>query len=840
MTLNVKELLEKLTVEEKISLLAGADFWHTVEIPRLGIPSVRVSDGPNGIRGTRFLDSVPSNCFPCGTAMAATFDKDLLHEIGIMMGVEAKAKGAQCILGPTCNIVRSPLGGRAFESYLEDPVLSGYAAAKIIEGIQSTKILACIKHYVGNDQEDERKAVDALITERALREIYMKPFQIAIRDSNPRSLMTAYNKVNGEHVSQSKKLLQDVLRKEFDWDGLIMSDWFGVYSTKESLDAGLNLEMPGPTRFRSEVPTAHKVYSRELHRDVVDENAEYVLNFVNECLETGVPPNAPEGSNSTQEARDLLRKASANSAVLLKNNKNILPLSKKASDGYRKVAVIGPNAKAARISGGGSASLNAEYTVTPFDGIASKLEGSGVELLYAQGSSLELNLPDVGPLLRTADGLVGIDARYYSEPPSVKSREVVKTQLVQGSRIFLSDLPGGGLGNGDRLFYADFEGIYEHKGETAEYEFGCSVLGTAQIFVNDKLVVDNKTKQQKGSNFFLAMGTREERNTMTLEKGKKYVVRVEFGSSPTSTLPHDSAEIGGVYFGFAPKVNVQDELEKAVKVAKDADVVVLVAGLAKEWESEGFDRPDMDIPGHTNELVRKIAAVNKNIVMVNQSGSPVTIPWIDDVTAFVQAWYGGNEVGNAIADVLFGDINPLGRLPMTFPIRIEDTPLYLNYELSKGRVLYGEDVYVGYRYYEKTKREVLFPFGFGLSYTSFEFSGLTVKTDGKTVSATVTVKNTGAVDGSETVQLYVSQEETTITRPLRELKAFEKVHLKSGESKKVTVEVSVREAASYWDEYYDKWSVEKGTYNVQVTNGSDNSLTGSFEVEKDEKWLGLE
>ena len=838
MTLDVDTLLKELTIEEKLSLLAGSDWWHTVEIPRLNIPSVRVSDGPNGIRGTKFLDSIPSNCFPCGTAMAASFDKDLLVEIGTMMGIEAKAKGAHCILGPTCNIVRSPLGGRAFESYLEDPVLSGFAAAKIIEGIQSTKILACIKHFVANDQEAERKGVDARITERALREIYIKPFQIAIRDSNPRSLMTAYNKVNGVHASQNKKLLQDVLRKEFNWDGLIMSDWFGVYSTKESLDAGLNLEMPGPTRFRSVVPTAHKVYCRELHRDVVDDNAAHVLNFVSEFLETGIPPNAPEGSNSTQEARDLLRKAGANTVVLLKNS-TLLPLPKKVSNGYGKIAVIGPNAKAARISGGGSASLNAEYTVTPFDGIAAKLKGSGIDILYAQGTSLELNLPDIGHLLRTADGSVGIDARYYREPPSVKSREVVNANVVKGSHIFLSDLPGGGLGTGERLFYAQYEGTYKHTEATREYVLGCSVMGTAQVFVNNKLVVDNKTKQVRGSNFFLGLGSREERNTITFEKGKTYVIRVEFGSSATSTLPHDSADIGGVYFGFAPNVDMQDEFSEAVDVARNADVVILVVGLSKEWESEGFDRPIMDIPRHTNELVERISAVNKNIVVVNQSGSPVTIPWIDKVSSFVQAWYGGNEVGNAIADVLFGDVNPLARLPMTFPLRLEDTPLYFNYELSKGRVLYGEDVYVGYRYYEKTKREVLFPFGFGLSYTTFEFSGLAVKTDGKNVTATVTVKNTGAIDGAESVQLYVSQEETTITRPLRELKAFEKVFLKAGEAKKVTVEVSVREAASYWDEYYNKWSVEKGVYHVELTNGNDNSLRGSFVVEQDEKWLGL-
>lgn len=826
MTFDIDHILSELTLQEKISLLAGKDFWHTVPIPRLGIPSIRVCDGPNGIRGIRFFDATPSNCFTCGTGLASTFNKKLLKEVGELMGEEAKIKGAHVILGPTCNILRAPVGGRAFESYSEDPLLSGIVASEIINGIQSKKVLACIKHYVCNDQEDDRKGVDTLVTERALREIYLKPFHIALRDSDPRSVMTAYNKVNGKHVSQDPYLLDDVLRKEWNYDGTVMSDWYGTYSTKEALDAGLNLEMPGPTRFRQIEQTTHAVVCNEIHKDVIDKNARQILQFIKEAMESGIPENAEEKYNDSQESKDLLRKAGGESIVLLKNNDNILPLKK-----TDKIAVIGPNAKVCQDSGGGSASMNAAYKITPYEGISAKVDG---EIPYALGAFLDKTLPDIGRILTNSKGEKGFDGEFFDKPANDKSKKSLGKHEFKTSRLFLND-----IAIEDELFYGEFVGSYVAD-ESGEYEFGCSTLGTAQIFVNGELVVDNKTKQTPGDAFFLGMGTREEKGSYTLEKGKKYEIRVEWGSGPTYTIPSQYQEKGGVYFGLSRKSTDEVEIQKAVELAKSVDKVVLVVGISKEWETEGFDRPNMDIPGSTNRLISEVCKVNKNVVVVNQSGSPVTMPWVNEIQGLIQAWYGGNETGNTIADVLYGDINPSGKLSVTFPVKYEHNPSYLNFGSMNGQVMYGEDIYVGYRYYEKVEREVLFPFGYGISYTTFELSDLKVSSDDKHVTVSVNVKNTGKVAGAETVQVYIEQANPSVNRAKKELKDFEKVYLQSGESSVVDIKFSIKEATSYWNTYKKQWISEKDTYYVLVGNSSHNVvLSDQFTTKSTYYWLGL-
>lgn len=841
--LDVDALLGELTLSEKISLLAGANAWQTAQIDRLNIPLVTVSDGPNGVRGTRFLDSVPSNCFPCGTGLASTFNKDLLFLAGKLMGDEAKMKGVHCILGPTCNIARGPLGGRVFESYSEDPNLSGHAAAAVVKGIQSRKIVASLKHFVCNDQETDRKAVDTIVTERALREVYLKPFQIAVRDANPGSMMTAYNKVNGEHVSQSKKLLQDVLRTEWGWDGMVMSDWYGVYSTKNSLDAGLNLEMPGPTRFRQQTQTVHEVVCNQIHEDVIDENARRVLNFINDCLASGVDPDQDELENTDPAAAALLRKIAGESIVLLKNDSDILPLSAESGKQNELIAVIGPNAKAERNTGGGSASLRSRYTVSPYEGIVEKIKEKGGEnavvVEHTLGAYLDKSLPDIGTILTTAKGEKGILAKFYKHPPGTPGRKPFDTRIVTSSRLFLSDYKHPDLEDGEQLFYADFEGYYT-AAETATYQFGCSCLGTAQIFIDGNLLVDNKTKQVRGDAFFLGMGTREERGSIELEKGQKYKVKVEFGTRPTSSLSLEYQEVGGVYYGAEIETTEEQALQDAVALAKRADKVVLVAGLSPDWESEGFDRPDYEIPGRTNDLVKAMAAVNPNVVVVNQSGSPVAFPWVNDVKGLIQAWYGGNELGNAIADVLFGDVNPSGKLSLTFPEKVEHNPSFLNFGSTNGRVLYGEDIFVGYKYYEKTNVKPLFAFGHGLSYTSFEFGEVSVNANDTNVVVSLDITNTGNVDGAEVVQVYVHHKNPSVIRPVKELKDFAKVFLRAGETKSVNVSVPTLEATSYWDSYKNKWLSEKGNYQVQVGSASDRIAgKADFSIEKNTYWLGV-
>lgn len=846
MTVNnsdIDRLLNELTLNEKISLLGGFNFKQTTEIERLNIPGVTISDGPNGIRGKRIFGATPSSCLPCGTGLASTFNKDLVLGAGKLMSDEAKAKGVHCVLGPTCNMVRGPLGGRDFESFSEDPNLSGIMTAAFINGLQLEGVISCLKHYVCNDQEKDRNGLDTIVTERALREIYLKPFQIAVRDSKPKAMMISYNKVNGVAVTQSKKLLLDVLRSEWKWDGLTMSDWFATYSTKDAIDAGLNLEMPGPPKFRQPVQTSHLVSVNEIHIDAIDENVRSVIKFALSSLESGITKDQLETENKDPSVPDLLRRLATESIVLLKNEDSLLPLSAERKVGNEIIAVIGPNAKEERNSGGGSAVVKTRYTVTPYDGIVKKVKeqagDNAVVVDYTLGAFLNKTLPDIGRILTLENGEKGTTIKFFLDPPGTPNREPFDTVYSDTTRLFLPDYRHEKMEPGSDLYYGDIEGYFAPE-ETSDYEFGCSCLGTAQMFLDDKLIVDNKTKQVRGDAYFLAMGTREERGRVHLEKGRRYKLRVEFGTRPSSNLITPFHETGGVYFGAEIKTADEEALRKAVEVAKKADKVILVTGLSRDWESEGYDRADMKVPGRTDKMISEVAKVNKNVVVVNQSGSPVAMPWANDVKAIIQAWYGGNELGTAIADVLFGDENPSGKLSLSFPEKLEHNPTFFNFGSVNGRVLYGEDVFVGYKYYEMADRKPLFPFGHGLSYTTFDFKNPSVEIEGEDIVALVDVTNTGKRNGSAVVQLYVKAHNPRIIRPEKELRNFGKVFLKGAETKTVTIKTALLEATSYWDSYKNKWLSEKDTYSVLFGTSSDNIVCeGTITTKEDKYWLGL-
>ncbi|OHW99425.1 beta-glucosidase [Colletotrichum incanum] len=829
---DVEDVLKKLTVSEKVDLLAGIDFWHTKALPKHNIPSIRLSDGPNGVRGTKFFNGIKAACFPCGTALGATFNTELLEEAGKKMGEEAKLKGAHCILGPTINMQRSPLGGRGFESIGEDPVLAGLGSAAIVRGIESTGIQATPKHFVCNDQEHRRNAVQSIVTERALREIYALPFQLTFRDSTPGALMTAYNGVNGTYCSENPDLLDKLVRKEWGWDGMIMSDWYGTYSTTEAANAGLDLEMPGPPRFRGE-PLKFNVSTDKVRQHVLDERARAMLKFIKKAAATGIPEGAPEKTGDTPETAELLRRIGGESIVLLKNDDNVLPLKKD-----KKTVVIGPNAKIATYHGGGSASLAAYYAVTPFDGISKKLESPPE---YTEGAYSHKLLPLLGNVCKSADGKPGMTMRAYNEPPTDHNRECLDELILTKTELLLVDYYNPKFKS--NLWYADFEGSFVAE-EDCTYELGLIVCGTANLFVNDKLVIDNSTKQRQGDAFFGA-ATLEEKGRVELKKGETYTFKVEFASAPSSKLQGDNVVFGGgaLRIGGCKVIDDKAEIAKAAALAKDADQVIICSGLNADWETEGNDRADMDLPGYLNKLISAVAQANPNTVVVNQSGTPVRMPWVKDVKALVQAWYGGNETGNAIADVLFGDVNPSAKLSLSFPERVQDNPAYLNYRAEASRTLYGEDVYIGYRYYEYIDRPVLFPFGHGLSYTSFGFSNLKVtEKDGK-IAVDVTVKNTGKVQGAEVVQVYVApKQKAKINRPLKELKGFAKVSLAPGESKNVTVDIETKYAASYFDEERHQWCAEGGEYEVIVSDSSvltDKAVKGSFKVGETFWWSGL-
>ncbi|QPG75287.1 hypothetical protein FOA43_002638 [Brettanomyces nanus] len=832
--------MSQLTTEEKVSLISAVDFWHTAKIERLGIPSIRVSDGPNGIRGTKFFRGVPSACFPNGTCLASTFDAKLMEIAGELMAREADHKGAQVILGPTTNIQRGPLGGRGFESFSEDPYLSGISTASVVGGIQKTgKVAATVKHFVCNDLEHERFSSNSVVSERALREIYLEPFRLAVKFADPKCIMTSYNKVNGTHCSENYKLTQKILRGEWKWNGMIMSDWYGTYSSVEAIQHGIDIEFPGPTRFRKWDVIKHLLQSKEgdLREGDIDDRCRHVLDLVKYVVDSkdGASLSTLEDTeNNTPETSATLRRIAGEGIVLLKNDKNVLPLSKSKS-----TVVIGPNAVALNTySGGGSASLNPYYVVTPLEGIRNKVDKVdftiGCHSHKSLGGLFEYMTNDLDKSKK------GVRARFYPTPVDQRSsvEKPIDEFVINHSFVNLIDYANPAIDPKTRLFYVDLEGDFRPT-ETADYEFGCQVFGTALVYLNGKLLIDNRAHQTRGT-FCFNCGTVEETAVTHLKAGENYKVRIEFGSGITSKIFSDLGA-GALQVGVTKVIDAEEEIQHAVSLAKTHDNVILCIGLNSEWESEGYDRNDMTLPRKTNDLVSAVLKANPNTVVVNQSGTPVEMPWLKDCLTLIHAWYGGNELGNAIADVLFGDVVPSGKLSLSWPFKNQDNPAYLNFHTEKGRVLYGEDVFVGYRYYEKLQRQVAFPFGYGLSYTTFKYDDLKVTVNDTTVTASFTVANSGdKYTGKEAIQLYVASLNPSVIRPVKELKAFAKTELKPGESQVIRLSLNLKEACSYFDEYEDKWCLEAGKYQIQVGSSSDDiHLIGDFEVLKTEYFTKL-
>ncbi|KAG2419655.1 hypothetical protein HFD88_004451 [Aspergillus terreus] len=825
-TFDVEHVLANISEQDKIALLSGIDFWHTHPIPEFNVPSIRTTDGPNGIRGTKFFGGIPAACLPCGTALGATWDRDLIYQAGKLLGDECIAKGAHCWLGPTINMQRAPTGGRGFESFAEDPHLSGILAKSIILGCESKGVISTVKHFVGNDQEHERRAVDVLVTQRALREIYLRPFQIVARDAKPGALMTSYNKINGKHVVEDARML-NLVRDEWKWNPLIMSDWYGTYTTIDSMNAGLDLEMPGVSRYRGKYIES-AVQARLIKQSTIDARARKVLEFVKQASQVQV--SEVERGRDFPEDRALNRKVCANSIVLLKNE-DILPLPKDV----KKIALIGSHMKTPAISGGGSASLEPYYSVSLYDACTEALPNA--EVLYEAGAYAHKMLPVIDRLLSNAV------IHFYNEPMG-KERHLISTEPVSTTAFQFMDYYAPGLNRG--LFWATLIGDFTPDA-SGLWDFGLSVFGTANLYINDELVIDNTTNQTRGTAFF-GKGTVEELGSKELVAGTTYRIRIEFGSANTTTMK----TVGMVNFGGGAanlgaclRMDRDEMIENAVKAAAEADYTILCTGLNRDWESEGFDRTHMDLPPGVDRLISKVlkAAADKTVI-VNQSGTPVTMPWADQARCIVQAWYGGNETGHGIADVLFGEVNPCGKLPLSWPVDVKHNPAYLNYASVGGRVLYGEDIYAGYRFYEKTGREVLFPFGHGLSYTTFKVSpSVTVTPEifnmDRPPVATVQIKNTGKLAGAQILQLYISAPESPTPRPNKELHGFEKVFLQAGEEKTVEIQLD-RYATSFWDEIEDMWKSEQGTYEVLIgTSSQDVVARGKFQVERTTYWRGL-
>ena len=709
---DVETLLEQLTLEEKAALCAGSSMWLTTAIPRLGIPALKVSDGPIGVRGGSFSDGPPSACFPNASALGATWSPEAIEQLGVALGQEARSKGVHVVLGPTVNLHRSPLGGRHFEAYSEDPLLTARLCVAFVKGLQSQGVGASVKHYVANDSEFERMSISSEVDERTLRELYLRPFEAAVVEADAWTVMAAYNKVNGSYCAEHRELLLDILEGEWGFEGVVMSDWFGVKDTVASANGGLDLEMPGPARCFGEALVVG-VKDGRVSEACVDRKVRRILGLIARSQAAPGDIDRPERAEDRPEHRALARRLACDSAVLLRNEGAVLPLDRER---LTRLAVIGPNAAVTSALGGGSARVQPHYESHALEAIRAAV-GEGVEVRFEPGCSSFKTVPafDTGRVVTPA-GEPGFELAFFDsldlsgEPVAVRSTR-------EAEHTWLGEIAPGI----DPLrFSARLRGRFTPAVAGLQtFALGCA--GKARLRVDGRVVLDQWESQEPGESWF-GMGCAERTADLSLAADRPAELEVEFSSEGVRTF--EGAGITGVKVGhmdaFPP-----DAIERAAAAARAADAAVVVVGLNAEWETEGGDKADMRLPGRQEELIERVAAANPATVVVVNAGAPLEMDWTERVPGILWAWYGGQEAGNAIADLLFGDASPGGRLPTTFPARLADHPAHGGdpqvYPGLDGRVVYREGVFVGHRHFDSQGPEPRFPFGFGLSYTRFEY-----------------------------------------------------------------------------------------------------------------------
>jgi beta-glucosidase len=712
-------------------------------------------------------------------------------------------------LAPTMCNHRHPLGGRNFESFSEDPYLTGKMAANVVNGLQEKGVAATIKHFAANEQETERLFVDEIISERALREIYLKPFEIAVKDANPWAVMTSYNKVNGTHADSNSFLLKQVLRGDWGWDGLVMSDWGGTNSTADSLNAGLDLEMPGPTRWRTKDAVNKAVKDGEVSEKTITERARHVLKFIEKVGAFKNPEIPPEQSIVNPAHSKLIRDVAGEGITLLKNKNGILPLRKEKVKG-KKIGMFGL-AKEALIHGGGSASLNAHYRVTPEEGLKNAY-GDDVDFVFAKGAQTYRLLPPLAKHCKDAQKSHGWRLEFFENGDSSKP-----CKTIDGFKesSFSPLLDNEAFGKEVRLT------THFTPPATGKHYLGCSGIGPTTVTINDKVVFEQKKNSPDPMGFMLG-GNPEEEFAVTFEEGESYKIQIHtlppVGGSKWGIL----AGMPGFRMGFMlEEEHDLDLITQAKDLAKEVDIAIVFTGHTPAWETEGQDQQSFNLPrdGSQDALVDAVASLNSNTIVVNSTGVAVAMPWLDKIAALVQAWFPGQEAGNAIADIISGAVNPSGRLPVSFPKRLEDAPAFGNFPGKKEgdqlTVKYDEGVFVGYRHYDRvSKDKVQFPFGFGLSYTTFAFyNGKAEQTTTDEFEATISVKNTGSIAGATVVQLYVGRKQQSTEHPIKTLAAFRKVHLDAGEEKTIVLPVTLKDFA-HFDEASKGWKVERGHYDL--------------------------
>ncbi|MFH1369050.1 MAG: glycoside hydrolase family 3 C-terminal domain-containing protein [Elusimicrobiota bacterium] len=783
------DLVKRMSLSEKIALVSGSTGMSSRANSRLKIPVIEFTDGPHGVGWGQ------NTCFPTGISFAATWDPALIQRVGVALANETRGQGRNVLLGPCVNINRYPLGGRNFESYGEDPYLAGRIAVGYVKGIQSRKTGTSVKHYACNNQEWCRTTISAEVSERALREIYLPAFEAAVKEADPLTVMGSYNKINGTYACANKHLLIDILKNEWGFKGFVVSDWGAVYTTLESANGGCDLEMPGPGTFMTSSKLYPAVKDGRVSEQIINDKARRLVRAMFRLgLFEETPGQKQPAADYAASAR-LAREVAENSIVLLKNANSILPLKK---DGIKSIAVIGPNAAVMPVGGGGSSTINPKYMISVLDGIKNKL-GDKVKVEYAEGSNNVGGITDIPLEFITAGDSSerGFKAEYFNNKDL--SGSPVLTKIEKSINYSWSNKPLDPKVPNDN-FSARWTAVIAPR-ETKEYYFGTTSDDGSRVFIDDKLVVDNWYDHAPMNVIKPAR----------LEAGRKYRLRVEY---------YESSGEASMIFGWIPPDSI---LQRAIDLAKRSDTVILCMGLSPFFESEGKDRDSFALLEAQDKLIEEVAKVNKNTVLVLINGTPVQMDkWLDKVSGVIEALYPGQEGGNAVADVLFGDVNPSGKLPVTFPKQLDDVARYTPFPGENDRIEYKEGIFVGYRLFDKYKIEPLFPFGHGLSYTTFEYSNMEVKPiagSDNLCSVSIDVANTGQRDGKEVVQLYVSDVQSSVERPVRELKRFEKITLKPGEKKKVIFTLDKRAFAYYSVEKKD-WVVEPGVFEIQVGSSS--------------------
>ncbi|MEI7593015.1 MAG: glycoside hydrolase family 3 C-terminal domain-containing protein [Actinomycetes bacterium] len=807
--LELGELIANLTLAEKSTVLAGLDFWNTVGVERVGLPSVTVTDGPAGARGSALLGfgAVTAVCVPCGAALGSTWDPALIERVGEMLGDETRTKAARVLLAPTVNIVRSPLAGRNFECYSEDPFLTGKIAAGFIRGVQSRGVATTVKHFVGNEAEFERHTMSSVIDERTLREVYLLPFELAVKEGGSLGIMTAYNRLNGQYCTDRAELLQGILRDEWGFQGFVVTDWIGAGSTVTAAQAGVDLEMPGPGRFYG--PALKDAVERgEVDEALVDAAITRLLTVFNRIGALDDKPGAEEESIDRPEHRVLARQAASSAMVLLAND-GLLPLD---VDQISTLAVIGPNVDRAQIMGGGSAALRAHYVVTPLQAIRSQL-GDSVSVVYERGCDIDLVEPAMqGDSIATADGSSGFDVEFFTGT-DIDAPPVARTRMPDSRLLFIGS-PHRDVPTGTYSFRATTTFT---PAESGAHRFTLGQSGRARVRIDGEVVLDGVTNPPPGGTRYFGVVSANLECDVALEVGKPIQISIEYSSE-------DSTYLRGVLVGCRRPI-ADDLIERAVSAAASADVAVVIVGTNDDWETEGEDRTSIRLPGSQDELVERVLAANPRTVVVLNTGAPVMVPWADDAAALLQMWFGGQEMARSLVDVLTGVSDPGGRLAVTMPERIEDNPSYGNFPGENGEVRYGEGLLVGYRWYQTRRIAPRFSFGHGLSYSSFDIGaprgggGPLVWTRGNQLVLQVPVSNVGGRAGSEVVQVYVEPPTGPKFRPDRELKAFAKVALAASEETTVDLVLDDRSFAT-WEPSVQDWVISPGRYAVHIGRSS--------------------